>query len=332
MSDENTNTRATGSIEEDLAHAIISILQTTNSPAIQRAREVIAHRLAISGDVAPSRIPAPRNITEIGGYINLLSDYGETEQRSRMIAAALGIAGPQLNLPQPGQAPPLFFASRPQARPEGPQQATFPLSFNMRSDFLPAFDMLRENLASLGVAMPVLAPVRVLPPAGSNQAMNGAAQLDLIGRRLTLSPTAALRDPMLDPLSLSRPSGGGAYEVVARVVDPAAPAAVATPDAAWTSWACDAGQCSEIESLDARVQLTPLLNGAGWHQSALPSDPENLFSTGSWSQWLNITGLVPGTTRLGDELSLVYRTDQIIASSVRDHLDLVWDGEAFSVV
>ena len=143
MSDTSTNPPQADAdtIEGDLAQAIISILETTNSPAIQRAREVIAHRLAISGDVAPSRIPSPRNITEIGGYINLLSEFGETEQRARMISAALGIAGPQVNLPQPGSLPPRAFIARPQVRPEGPQQATFTLSFTMRSDFVAAFDV-----------------------------------------------------------------------------------------------------------------------------------------------------------------------------------------------
>ena len=62
MSDTSTNPPEEASIDEDVAQAIISILETTNSPAIQRAREVIAHRLAISGDVAPSRIPPPRQV------------------------------------------------------------------------------------------------------------------------------------------------------------------------------------------------------------------------------------------------------------------------------
>ena len=330
MADETQTAEETGTIEEDLAKTIISILETTNSPAIQRAREVIAHRLAIAGDVAPSRIPAPRNITEIGGYINLLTDYDEQNQRSRMIAAALGIAGPQVNLPQPGQAPPLFFASRDQVRPEGPQQATFPLSFTMRSDFLPAFETLLETLAVQGAAIPLLTPVRILPPAGSDPAPDGETQLDLIGRRLTLAPTAALRDPTTDPLSFTRPTAGGAFEVMARVFDTAAPDAGTIPDQDWTSWSCDSTQCSEVETTDARIALTPLLNAAGWHQAVAPGNPTTLSDPGSWNLWRNITGLVPGQTRFGDELSLVCPSDQIIASSVRDSLDLIWDGDAFT--
>lgn len=327
---DEADSQGGGSIAEDLSKTIISILETTNSPAIQRAREVIAHRLAIAGDVAPSRIPAPLNITEIGGYINLLTEYDEQGQRSRMIAAALGIAGPQVNLAQPGAVPPLTFASRDQVRPEGPQQATFALSFTMRSDFLLAFDTLLANLTTQGAAMPVLTPLRALPPAGSVPIIDTAAQLDLIGRRLTLAPTAALRDEATDPLSLSRPTAGGAVEVVARVIDATAPDAGTIADADWTSWVCDATQCSEVETADARIALTPLLNTAGWHQATAPENPVSLSEAGSWNIWRNITGLVPGTTRFGDELSLLYRADQIINSPVSDMLDLVWDGSGFA--
>lgn len=331
MSEEiTTPPSSTGSIEGDLAQAIISILETTNSPAIQRAREIIAHRLAISGDIAPSRIPAPRNITEIGGYINLLTEYEEIGQRSRMLAAILGIAGPQVNLPQPGALPPLAFGSRSQVRPDGPQQATFPLAFTMRSDFLPAFDEMLSIVMARGAAVPVLSPMRMLPGATMLAPTNGTEQLDLIGRVLTLAPTAALRDPSLDPMSLSRPTAGGAFEVLARVFDTTASEAITIPDGNWTSWQCDITQCLEVDTTDARFALTPLLNTAGWHQTATPINPVTVTDPGDWNVWRNITGLVPGVTRFGDELQLLYTADVIVGSSVFEQLDLVWNGMEFA--
>ncbi|MFA3916407.1 hypothetical protein [Ruegeria hyattellae] len=330
MSDTSTNLPEETSIDEDVAQAIISILETTNSPAIQRAREVIAHRLAISGDVAPSRIPPPRNITEVGGYLNLLTEYDEVEQRSRMIAAALGIAGPQINLPQPGALPPLSFVTRAQVRPVGPQQASFPLDFSLRSDFIEAFDTALVGIAARGGAMPVQSALRNLPLAGGMAPADGPAQIDLIGRLLRLAPTAALRDPAVDPLSITRPDAGGAFQVMARVIDPAATDAGTIPAEDWASWQCDAAQCSEVTSNDARFDLTPILNAAGWHQPSALSNPTTVTDAGNWSVWHNITGLVPGETRFGDELNLLYPAEAILTSPVFAQLDFVWTGSEFA--
>ena len=330
MNNDTPDTSKPATIEEDLAQSIISILETTNSPEIQRAREIIAYRLAISGDVAPSRIPAPRNITEIGGYINLLSDYGEVEQRSRMIAAALGIAGPQVNLPQPGTLPPLSFSSRNQVRPEGAQQATFQLSFTIRSDFVAAFDAATQSITALGGAMPILSGLRQLPAAGTTTPAAGDEQLNLIGRMLILSPTAALREVAVDPLSLSRPDAGGAFQLMARVINDTAPDASTVSDADWISWECDIDQCSEVATTDARFALTPILNTAGWHQLAPIADPTSVNEMNGWNRWRNITGIVPGQTRFGDELQLLYSAAELVSSPVFDQLDLIWNGNEFA--
>ena len=316
-------------LDSDLVKAIIGILESTNSPAIQRSREVIAHRLAISGDIAPSRIPPPRNITEIGGYINLLTEYEQEEQRARMLAAALGIAGPRVNLPQPGVLPPLSFAVREQVRPEGPAQATLPLSFSMRSDFIGAFDQALATVAEAGAALPVLSPLRVLPALGS--ALPGAeAQLDLIGRSLLLAPTAALSDPASDALSFSRRAAEGGFMVLARVFNEEAPGAAAIVAEDWISWSCTASECTEVETNDARLEVTPMLNAVGWYQPEVPENPVTSSAPGNWNRWQNITGLVPGQTTLGEELHALYPGDQVLASSLRDALELVWDGAAFT--
>lgn len=320
---------ATTTAQAELARAIIRILESTNSPAIQQAREVIAQRLAISGDVAPSRIPAPANHSLFWGYVNWAQETGALEQRDRMVAAALGIAGPQLNVLPAGMPPPLAFVNRAQPRPAGPQQASFPLTLSLRSDFVPAFEAVLAELAAMGAAAPIVSPVRHLPPPGAAVAP-GREQLDIIGRHLRLAPTAALRDPLVDPLSLTRPTAGGPFEVTARIADPAAPQAGTITAAEWTSWGCTAQACIEVDTTDARLPLAPLLNAAGWHQSAPLASPINLSEPGDWASWSNITGLLPGETRFGDELALVYSAMAILNSGLADQLDLVWDGEAFS--
>ena len=322
----NENQSATVNLE--LLKAIIAILETTNSPAIQKAREAIAYRIAISGDVAPGKIPPPLNITEIGGYINLLTEYGETEQRSRMLAAALGIAGPQVSLPQSGELPTLFFATRQQQRPEGPNQPSLPLSFNMRSDFIGSFDEALSQIANNGAVTPILSPMRVLPAIDS-PVTEAHTKLNIVGRRLTLAPTSALHDPLTDPLSVSRPSAAGSFAVLARVTNTMAPGATVSTENEWVSWQCNSTTCQEIISSDIRFDITPFFNQAGWYQLETLANPENLMGPGNWNIWLNITSLVPGQTTFGEELQALYSTEQILSSSVRDMLGLLWNGNDF---
>lgn len=80
------------------------------------------------------------------------------------------------------------------------------------------------QVTASGGALPVLTPLRVLPPLGAPVAP-GLEQLALVGRRLALAPTAALTDPAQDPLSVSRPTAGGTFAVHALVLDPTAPPA-----------------------------------------------------------------------------------------------------------
>jgi len=61
-------------LEEQAVAALLDVIKTASSPEIAQAQSLLLRRLALEGDVVGSRIPAPRNITEIGGYINLLGD------------------------------------------------------------------------------------------------------------------------------------------------------------------------------------------------------------------------------------------------------------------
>lgn len=69
-----------------LVDALAEILRSSTSPDTLQAQQILMRRLALEGDVVPSRVPAPRNITEIGGYFNLLETLNETTMRSQALA------------------------------------------------------------------------------------------------------------------------------------------------------------------------------------------------------------------------------------------------------
>ena len=84
----------------DLQSVLSMLLQGENSEKTQNYQEQILKRIAEETDVKPSRIPAPLNITEVGGYFNLIDQVeANTEelkaQKARMqlalIASALGL-------------------------------------------------------------------------------------------------------------------------------------------------------------------------------------------------------------------------------------------------
>lgn len=84
----------------DIMAALAGILNSENSKEAQEARIKLLQRVASETEVKPSRIPQPQNITEVGGYYNLIeaidSDSQELknkklEMQLSMIASALGL-------------------------------------------------------------------------------------------------------------------------------------------------------------------------------------------------------------------------------------------------
>lgn len=51
------------------------LLEQETSEDVQRIKLEILKRIASESDIKPSRIPAPLNITEIGGYFNLMMRF-----------------------------------------------------------------------------------------------------------------------------------------------------------------------------------------------------------------------------------------------------------------
>ncbi len=77
----------------NLLNALAAVIQNESSEEMKQLRMQILKRTAEEATTVTPRMPAPLNITEIGGYYNLLSRLGnETiDMRKRLIAAALGI-------------------------------------------------------------------------------------------------------------------------------------------------------------------------------------------------------------------------------------------------
>ncbi|WP_107727269.1 hypothetical protein [Neisseria weaveri] len=57
------------------------ILEQETSPEVQELKKLILRRIATESDTKASRIPEPLNITQIGGYVNLLMKLDKQEQQ-----------------------------------------------------------------------------------------------------------------------------------------------------------------------------------------------------------------------------------------------------------
>lgn len=77
----------------DFQSLVSKILEQETSDEMKEIKLRILQRIAEESEVKPSRIPAPLNITEVGGYYNLLAkiEKENTEMRIKMIASALGL-------------------------------------------------------------------------------------------------------------------------------------------------------------------------------------------------------------------------------------------------
>lgn len=315
----------TPAAEERALDALTKILESAVSEEMVQAQQLVLRRLATSGDLFPSRIPPPLDITQVGGYLNLVRD--DPVLYAQVLASALGVAGPN---PTPGfeaTLPPLYFSTRANDRPAGSAQAATPVAYRVRNDFAPALDAAVAALHALGARLPVLAADALLPPVTAGEPPDDL--LPHLGRRLSVVPSAALVDPATDPLAVGQLGGSGPQLVLARQVDPTAPGATGVPSAAYALWTCDATTCTQSTVTGAYVDLDAALALAGWHRAGALAAPTSSTDTQDWNTWQNVTGLVAGRSTFGDELRLLHPLGQIAASSVRERQDWVWDGTTF---
>jgi hypothetical protein len=314
-------------LSAQLVSNLLSVLTSATSPDAVEAQDIIMRRIALEGDVIGSRVPPPQNITEIGGYINLMTTLKEKAMREQALAGILGVAGPNPPLGWISNSQPLAMVDLANDRPPGPAQPTIPLAVLVRSDFVGAVKAAMAAVHSYGATIPFASPPVLQLPPGAPGATPPADILSYLGREVCLAPAAALADPATDPLAIVRPAGTTKpWQIAARVLV-AASATVAPAD--YDAIRCTATASSTVTLTGARlVPLAPILASAGFYPAAPLPMPANSTQT-AWSTLTNITGLTAGVTRLGDELSLLYNAQTIASSVFASVVDWVWNGSAF---
>jgi len=320
-------------ITAQLVQSLLTLVQNASSPDAMEAQNIILRRIALQGDVIGSRIPPPRNISEIGGYLNLLHTLKENSMREQTLAGILGVAGPSQPLGWISNTQPLSMVPVNNDRPPVAAQASFPLTVLVRSDFVGPVQAALKTIHSFGATLPLVSPsVLILPPGGTG-ATPPTDILLYLGRTLNIAPTAALVNPAADPVAVVRPTGTTvSFALASNVISvpsPPIPPTVLAPSA------LDALQCTSASQTIVQlnpatfIMVAPILATAGYYPaSPFPVPPNNTAK--AWARLANVTGLVAGTTRLGDELSFLYRQDQINQSVFAPMLNWIWNGSTFA--
>lgn len=86
--------------QDVLINAIAQLLNSESNEEAQQYKNLILKRIAEESEVKPTRIPSPLNITEVGGYYNLIEqiqtnstklEEKKLEMQLSLIASALGL-------------------------------------------------------------------------------------------------------------------------------------------------------------------------------------------------------------------------------------------------
>lgn len=308
--------------------SLVNLLNSSTSPDSLEAQNILLRRLALEGDVVGSRVPPPRNITEIGGYFNLLGTLKEGAMREQALAGILGVAGPMPAQGWISTTTPLAMVSLVNDRPAGSAQPSIPVNFLVRSDFVGAVQAALKTLHATGATLPFTGPAVITLPPGTAGASLPGNILYYLGRTLTVAPQAALVAPATDPIALIRASGtSDPFAIAANVLNPGTTAV--------TPGNYDALQCTPTTattvSLTAAsfVPVAPILAQAGFYPASPLPQPTKSTDTG-WATFTNVTGLTAGTTLLGDELGMLYSPSTIAASVFASMLNLMWNGATFA--
>ena len=321
---------------DGLMDALVELIRSGVRPDVLEAQRLLLQRLANQGDVFPARIPVPRNITEIGGYLNLLELSGQQNIRSSAIASALGIAGPAPAGEALAGAVPVGFVDVANDRPAGAVQASIPPLLSIRADFHAPLMAALAALHAAGCQLPLRAPRAVLP-AGLSTAQPGATPtgLDLdsvfaaLGRTLEVFPGTILIDPALDVLAIARleTPATDPVRLVARELD----GGTLVTEASWVAMrASTTTAVSDVTSLRRYLEVAPLLSAAGWNHPTPTALPTTLTGRGTLVRFINLTGLIAGETTLGDELHLLYTPAAVARSALAALTGMVWDGAQFT--
>jgi hypothetical protein len=324
----STNYYLDPALSTQIVATLLNLIQTNNSPDAIAARSILMRRLALEGDVVSSRIPPPKNISEIGGYINLLGTLGETAMREQTLAGILGVAGPS---PALGflSAQPLSMVSLANDRPAGAWPASQPLSVLVRSDFSAAFLSAVSSLHAQGATLPCAGPTTLALPPGGPGAVMPSDLLLYTGRVLMLAGSAALSTtPTTDPLALVKPTGNAPpFAIAANVLSSGT--TVVTPGSYEVLQVSGGSVTTTANITMTLVLLAPVLASVGFYPASPLPTPANTIDFG-WTRLTNITGLVTGTTVYGDELALLYPPSAVATSALAPVLGYRWNGTIFA--
>ena len=317
-------------LNAELIGNLLSVLSAAASPDAVEAQNIIMRRIALEGDVTGAGIPSilMSSPTMVGGVLNYLTATKQTAILQQALAGMLGVAGPSQPLGWISNVQPLAMADVTNDRPAGPAQPTIPLVSLVRSDFVGAVKAAIAGVHHYGATVPFASPPVLQLPSGAPGATPPADVLKYLGRELNLAPAAALAAPATDPLAIVRSGGPSApWQLAARVLT-ATSATVAPAD--YDAIQCTPTSKSTVTLTQARlVPLGPALAAAGFYPASPLPIPANSTQT-AWATFTNVTGLVAGSTRLGDELSLLYSPDTVASSVFASILDWVWNGSTFN--
>lgn len=302
--------------------ALTEVIKGATGPEIQQAQAMLLRRLAQQGDVIPSRIPAPLNVTEVGGWFNLLSNLGETSMRHDMMASALGLAGsPPISVAPAVPTMSLTALANDRTVPDAM------LAVTVRSDLAPSLQAAIADLHAAGGSLPLWSPPPALPAAAAGSSPP-PSPLPWLGREVWVAPNAALIDPEIDPVVVARQTADDpGYRTLVRVATGTAGAL----SGAWDALVWDEIGRVFVERPVAAATLLPLqtvMAATTFHTDAIKQVPSGRGDV-TWGRLTATAGLVPGVSRLGDELAYVWSSDAISASVWATHLDDLWDGQAF---
>jgi hypothetical protein len=325
----NGGTSVDPGLNAELIGNLLSVLSAAASPDAVEAQNIIMRRIALEGDVTGAGIPSilMSSPTMVGGVLNYLTANNQTAILQQALAGMLGVAGPSQPLGWISNVQPLAMTDVTNDRPAGPAQPTIPLVFLVRTDFVGAVKAAIAGVHHYGATVPFASPPVIQLPSAAPGAVPPTDVLKYLGRELNLAPAAALTAPATDPLAIVRAGGAATpWELAARVLT-ATSAAVAPAD--YDAIQCTSTSKSTVTLTQARlVPLGPPLAAAGFYPASPLPIPENNTQT-AWATFTNVTGLVSGSTRLGDELSLLYSPDTVASSVFASIMDWVWNGSNF---
>ncbi len=310
--------------------ALTDVIRGAVTPEIQQAQAMLLRRLALEGSVIPSRIPAPANITQVGGYFNLLTSLSETDMRRRMLGAALGLASDSPIagswLPGPSSPPPLTLTALLNDRPSGAGGAAVPLTVAVRADLAASLAAAVDVAHAVGGLLALWSPIAL--PAAASAGLNEL--LLYTGRAVLIAPSTTLVDPETDAVVLGRlvADAGTDYQLALRVLD----GTVGAPTQDWVGLVFDDVSGLYVERALPAATLLPLtsvLVGSGFTTEISHGAPTGRQDL-RWATVRCTAGLLTGISHLGDELALIHPAERIAASSLVAKLDWLWNGTRFA--